>query len=129
MRINSAVPRTLAALGCAGLLVGLPAVAIADPGSPGVNSAQNGNYRGPTGPTVLGEQPDTAPGTKGDQGVQGESPVITPASDSAPVQDEGGGVRSLPFTGLAIGGVLAAGLTLLLLGGGLRRLVPGTSRS
>jgi len=120
MRTTSAVTRTFAALGCAGLLMAVPGVALAGPGAPGVDSAGEVVYQPAVGPTVLGEE---TPGGQG--GVAGEeTPTVSPATDVTPVVpgSDGGGVESLPFTGLALAGVLGVGVALLLLGGGLRRV-------
>jgi len=92
----------------------LPAVATADPGTPGVSSAQDSVYPEPNGPTVLGEEPLGASGG-GSQGSAAANTTVTPSSG-------GGGVSSIPFTGLSAVLVLGAGLLLLGAGGGLRRV-------
>jgi len=93
---------------------------------PAVASAQDpatGGYSG-TGPTeVTGTAPPPASGTKNEE----------VASPGAPADDAGAAAPAtdtLPFTGLQIAAMIAAGLGLLGLGMALRRLsgpaMPGT---
>src|SRR4051812_43000361 len=98
--------RRLAALLAIACLLALPAVASADPGTPGVSSAQDSVYPVPNGPTVLGEEPIAGSGGGGSEGgTAAANTTVTPSSGGG-----GGGVSSIPFTGLSAVLVLGAGL-------------------
>jgi hypothetical protein len=116
---------------CVGAVIALAALApaaSADPGTPGVHSAQVGVYgqSGVGGETIGGAPaPETQRGAAPAGEEQGVSPTTVggqPGSGSAPASASG--PTSMPFTGFLAGGVLAIGL-LLLIGGLLLRMVAG----
>jgi hypothetical protein len=80
-----------------------------------VNPTEQG-YSAPAGTTQQQIQSSPAPEA---EATPGEQPRVTPvaAEKAAPAESSG-----LPFTGLELGLVLAAGLGLLALGFGLRRM-------
>jgi hypothetical protein len=90
----------------ASVLLVLPGLAVANPGSPGLDSAAQGVYASPgLGVGVLGAE---SPGS--DQGIGVEGPTSSAADES----------DGLPFTGLTAVLVLAAGLVFLVAGAALR---------
>jgi hypothetical protein len=124
----------IAAIAAAAVALALPATVGADPGTPGVEAAQDATYPSPPpqfGPEVLGEPPTTPPATgepppedlgeapddpqvNAEPTVAGVTPVDTPPKD-------GDGVTSLPFTGLVAAYVVGAALLLLAAGATMRR--------
>ena len=102
--------KRIAAAAAVTALAAAPAVANADPGTPGVHSAADAVY----GPGILGDQPG---GTVKATGVVSAPPTATQQSSGA----GGNNVVSLPFTGYAAGTVLLLGLAMALAGAYLRR--------
>lgn len=104
---------------CAVFLLGAPALASAEPGSPGLDSAAAGVY------------PMTDDQTLGDVEAGGPESADDPSQDTGAVNTAtaSGGDSGLPFTGLSAVLVLVAGM-LLLGAGGLIRMVgrrPGSA--
>ena len=102
--------KRIAAAAAVTALAAAPAIASADPGTPGVHSAADAVY----GPGILGDQPG---GTKATDVVSSQG-TPTPQATSTP---QSGNVVSLPFTGYAAGTVLLVGLAMALVGAFLRR--------
>lgn len=117
LRLPAAPRRAAVGIAVACALVA-PAAAFADPGTPGVTSAQTSVYPTPGGPIVLGEQtPPTGSNTPAGETIPAADnvPAVAPASPAAE-----GSTKSIPFTGLSAVMMLGAALILLAGGGAMR---------
>jgi hypothetical protein len=128
----------------AALLLGSPAVAIGDPGTPGVEAAQNAVYPQPGGGGNVGQLDTTggggpgqetgdvegrdrsggegAPGGEGQPSPEGEDSVGADSGDVGGVSVSGDEASKLPFTGLSALLLLALGLGTVISSAVLRRL-------
>ncbi|MGI8750616.1 MAG: hypothetical protein ACR2J6_08745 [Thermoleophilaceae bacterium] len=97
--------------------------------APAAFAQSGGEGYGEKGPSVLGQTEGNSGGDNGDNPSNGQG--TAPGTDSAKGDSAKGaaanGTRSasgdsLPFTGLDLGLVAAAGASLMLLGAGMRRL-------
>lgn len=84
---------------CTALALSVPALAVADPGTPGLDRATVAVYEN------SGEAPSLAGGGQGDTNAPQDVAGVTAGS--------GGDLGRLPFTGLSAALVLAAGLGAL----------------